>query len=312
MRIYTILGLLIISCALAQNQTECPKYTCETLDDGVCANKTDSEILVNENGCPNGQGCRYSAMAEWAETVNQTSPFMCENLATVGREGSLRFLQVENNTATNITTPGASSTLVNITTNATAAEPPAEEPTTVPANITSNVTTTSNVTSIPTNVTAPTNVTMPVVSGLNVTTNETAITTGFNCGSRNTQKDLDSGSYPKECKDTSDCALKDGSSAPCICAPDGKRYCQPDRNSEEFDDYWKMCEDGSMTNELYNNWTILVENYVYLIGHPDCFEQLFPYIRTAAIAAKAAGVDQEDNYSILLGLSGLIWVILLS
>lgn len=56
-----------------------------------------------------------------------------------------------------------------------------------------------------------------------------------NCGSREEDKDLASGSHPKECEDVStestDCLLKDGTYSPCVCGINAKAYCVPDKSS---------------------------------------------------------------------------------
>ena len=350
MRIYTFLWFFLISCAFAQNATQCPTYECGALPDSTCASVTQNGIIVNQDGCPDQQGCSLAALVSDPNTVRNIT---CEPLSNIPVQPPTRLLQDANTTTViaeptdagtavdlgNVTTTTANVTtttqpvtteavpvdntttpvIVNVTTTAENATEPTPPPTSE-VNTTSLTTTEVNTTATgvnsttpATNVTAPaTNVTTTTTNVTTTDTNATAITTTttYNCSARSDQKNLQSGSYPKECTSADDCLLEDGTANECVCGADGKQYCRPDINSDVFDDFWQLCEDGKMNSTSYSNWEIYNEYYVFVESAPSCMEDIFPELITANAAESYA--SDESEFGMLLGLSGLIWIVLLS
>lgn len=327
MRIYTFLGLLLISCAFAQNATQCPKFECSTLPNNTCASVTANGIIVNQDGCPDQQGC---SLADLILDPNTVRNITCAPLSTISVQPSTRLLQATNTTTvvvpSNATTAESAGNITVTTANVTSATVPAPAP--APSNATTP--TVVNVTTVSPNATEPTsepptpvvNATTTTISQTNITAvgvnatspevNATGITTAptFNCTSPVGQKDLQDGSYPKECTSTSDCLLEDGTSNECVCGADGKQYCQPDINSEVFNDFWQLCSDNKMNTTLYDDWKIYAQYYVYIESAPSCMDKIFPELKTGTSAQNYA--SEESSYGMLLGLSGLIWIVLLS
>ena len=306
MRIYTFLWFFLISCAFAQNEnnTACRIYECDALPDNTCASVTQEKIIVNDDGCPEDQGC---SLADLISDPNTVRNITCQLLSTITVQPPTRLLQ-DANTTTVIAEPIDSSTSTDL-----------GNGTTIEVNSTA---TTAN----DTTVAVPVNATSTDVDGIsievnntsadvNATTievNTTAITnqTEFKCPNRTDQKDLENGSYPKECTSEDDCKLEDGTKNACVCGADGKRYCRPDKNSDVFDDFWEMCEDDKMDSESNSEWEIYNEYYVFLESAPSCMEDIFKELITADAAESNA--SDESDFGMLLGLSGLIWMVLLS
>jgi hypothetical protein len=350
MRIYIFLGLFFISCAFAQNATQCPTFECGPLPNGTCASVTANGIIVNEDGCPDQQGCSLEALIVDPNSVRNVT---CVSLNTIAVQPSTRLLQTTNTTT--VVTPVEADTSRNVTANITSTTATTSTDTTPTTNVTSptfvNVTAvgvnaTEPVDTTPTtNVTSPTfvnvtavgvNATEPVPQsptptvnsttttitqtnttaiGTNATSsavNATSITTAptFNCTTRTSQKNLESGSYPKECTSKDDCLLEDGTNNECVCGADGKQYCQPDVNSDVFDDFWELCDDEKMNTTLNDDWEIYAKYYVYIDSAPDCMENIFPELKTAVEAESYA--SEESSFGMWLGVSGLIWIVLLS
>ena len=65
------------------------------------------------------------------------------------------------------------------------------------------------------------------------------------CPSRDINRDLQTGSYPKQCQDDDDCRLQDGENQTCTCGIDGEKYCEADRASTVYDEYWRECFDNN-------------------------------------------------------------------
>ena len=341
MRIYTFLWFFLISCAFAQNEnnTACRIYECDALPDNTCASVTQEKIIVNDDGCPEDQGC---SLADLISDPNTVRNITCQLLSTITVQPPTRLLQ-DANTTTVIAEPIDSSTstdlgngtTIEVNSTATTAN---DTTVAVPVNATStdvdgisievnNTAADVNATTIEVNTTViDLNATSTDVDGIsievnntsadvNATTievNTTAITnqTEFKCPNRTDQKDLENGSYPKECTSEDDCKLEDGTKNACVCGADGKRYCRPDKNSDVFDDFWEMCEDDKMDSESNSEWEIYNEYYVFLESAPSCMEDIFKELITADAAESNA--SDESDFGMLLGLSGLIWMVLLS
>lgn len=107
-----------------------------------------------------------------------------------------------------------------------------------------------------------------------------------NCPSRESNKNLESGSYPKKCEDygiyTSDCATEDGETGYCECGFNGKGYCQPDLSSDVYDDYWSECSDnnGNLdSSEHAAFWYLKYSFYVKYISAYSCAHDIFHEFR---------------------------------
>jgi hypothetical protein len=105
---------------------------------------------------------------------------------------------------------------------------------------------------------------------------------GVNCSSRDQNKDLASGSSPKQCEQSdsysSECETEDGDSGYCECGYDGKAYCRPDFSSDSYDDYWDECQDngGKLDSSKHAAfWYLKYTYYVKYISAYSCAHNLF-------------------------------------
>jgi hypothetical protein len=81
-------------------------------------------------------------------------------------------------------------------------------------------------------------------------------------------KDLESGSHPKECERDSDCMLKDGSYSHCVCGFN-KGYCRPEWSSSYFDEWLNNCsQELEITLKLKDFFNVFVY-YPYLVSMHD-------------------------------------------
>jgi len=95
------------------------------------------------------------------------------------------------------------------------------------------------------------------------------------CGIRPTQKDLMSGTHPKNCAVDADCTLEDGSLAPCVCSlrrSSTQGFCQPDPGASPFIVFWQSCE--TMTSADLDYWGLNMHFYVFLQGDASCANSL--------------------------------------
>jgi hypothetical protein len=92
------------------------------------------------------------------------------------------------------------------------------------------------------------------------------------CGSRDSNVELDSGSYPKKCDDWTDCLLEDGDYNSCSCAYDGMSYCVPDISSSEYDDYWTGCDDNDGGEIFYGLHYYSI--YPLQVNSPSCADNI--------------------------------------
>mmetsp|Transcript_3046 Transcript_3046/g.6307 ORF Transcript_3046/g.6307 Transcript_3046/m.6307 type:complete len:219 (+) Transcript_3046:256-912(+) len=92
------------------------------------------------------------------------------------------------------------------------------------------------------------------------------------CGAREEDRDLEYGSYPKLCDDKSDCKLDDGTYNTCSCGLDGSAYCEPDINSDAFDDYWDECwEDNYGRIESFKHWAFWKLKSTYFVPYTSAY-----------------------------------------
>lgn len=79
-------------------------------------------------------------------------------------------------------------------------------------------------------------------------------------------KNLKSGSWDDECDSDDDCELNDGTNASCECHVNGKSYCTPDLESDYFEEWHTLCEDGD-ANEVYYTYFATKANWYTLFEH---------------------------------------------
>mmetsp|Transcript_32782 Transcript_32782/g.57040 ORF Transcript_32782/g.57040 Transcript_32782/m.57040 type:complete len:209 (-) Transcript_32782:5147-5773(-) len=97
--------------------------------------------------------------------------------------------------------------------------------------------------------------------------------TDLDCGIRGSTKALASGSHPKQCEDSDDCLLKEGSSLPCECALDGKSYCVPDESSSFYDEFWVACAEGNFSQ--YSYWVAFLAIFPLNVNVDSCLYDTF-------------------------------------
>lgn len=127
---------------------------------------------------------------------------------------------------------------------------------------------------------------------------------GYNyCGKDSKyKKSLKSGSFPKECSiagySDENCLLDDGSYLECRCGLQSKLYCNPNPDSEVFDDYWSKCDDEDYVVKagFYNYYKTLYEFYVEYHSALSCSKSLFKEF--SVISAKVPSSDS--------GMQGLV------
>ena len=81
-------------------------------------------------------------------------------------------------------------------------------------------------------------------------------------------KNLKSGSWDDECEADEDCELVDGTNASCNCHVNGKAYCSPEFESDYFEEWYNLCEDGE-ANEIYYLYYASKYLYYTLVEHID-------------------------------------------
>lgn len=114
------------------------------------------------------------------------------------------------------------------------------------------------------------------------------------CQKKSYDKDLASGSHPKECSTAgwadTDCSLVDGTISECRCGLNGKSYCLPDISSSAFDDYWTQCCDVGC-------------------GHLDSFEHyLFWYLKQTYFVDYISGYSCSKIFSQLKDIDTLDYI----
>lgn len=95
------------------------------------------------------------------------------------------------------------------------------------------------------------------------------------CGVMPLQKNLMTGTHPKDCVDDADCTLEDGSTTPCTCSlRTGKTQglCQPHPGASIFASFWQDCETKTAGDLDY--WGLYMQFYVYLQGDASCSRSL--------------------------------------
>lgn len=127
------------------------------------------------------------------------------------------------------------------------------------------------------------------------------------CGSRNENKDLKEGSYPKKCTKISgendSCVLSDGTFNECECGLNGNSYCVPDESSEIYDEYWDECSDndGKLKDwSHYLFWQLKKLNYINYITAYTCSRDIFEEFK------KLDDLDYTDDYSVFLAADVLL------
>lgn len=85
--------------------------------------------------------------------------------------------------------------------------------------------------------------------------------------------------YPNSlqmCESDQDCVMLNGEVGSCSCGLDGNKYCNVGMHSEEFDAYWKLCEElgdkiDEDTAKLWYWYSLL---YVQVKTNPDCSDDV--------------------------------------
>lgn len=135
---------------------------------------------------------------------------------------------------------------------------------------------------------------------------------GFmNCGDRQSNKSLESGSHPKKCtnigEEDESCLLEDGTYSECACGMDGKSYCKPSPSDTPFDDYWSECDkhDNVVNALFFNYYDMMHSYYIEYETTPDCGNDVF----TELVMLDESVPDSDDGRWIIVGcLIGLIFI----
>lgn len=119
------------------------------------------------------------------------------------------------------------------------------------------------------------------------------------CANRQANKDLEVGTYPRNCLADQDCLYQDGTTGQCVCAPRSSStsgYCKPDISSTYFEDYWTLCTQlGSMITDKYEGyyWYLRTQYAVYydVSDLPACTSVLWEFVQMNDVLVEmAAGV----------------------
>jgi|688.fasta_scaffold755085_1 hypothetical protein len=110
---------------------------------------------------------------------------------------------------------------------------------------------------------------------------------------------LASGSHPKQCEVDEDCELVNGELSKCECASDGKSYCKPSLNSDYFDYWYEICDNGYADDKLYNQ---LYKDYLYTpllefseLDDQDCLERVI-----TQQAPKPVSTSTSNSYYLII------------
>jgi len=125
----------------------------------------------------------------------------------------------------------------------------------------------------------PVGATIPCLPGNSTLVQELQFYPYYYCGAREHMKSFLSGTLVLECDTEKDCALEDGSFAPCVCglrSDSAKGYCQPSFSSVQFEAFWKSCDNGFTQDyalALYQTQTWRL--FPFLQHHASCVPRLF-------------------------------------
>ena len=126
-------------------------------------------------------------------------------------------------------------------------------------------------------------------------------------------KNLKSGSWDDECETNSDCELSDGTFTSCDCHVNGKAYCSPDLESDYFEEWHTLCEDGD-ANEVYYTYFYSKALFYTLVEHVDsdldCLSDV-TIEHEAWDEVESDYEDEEDSASSLV-LGSLLALLLLA
>jgi hypothetical protein len=90
-------------------------------------------------------------------------------------------------------------------------------------------------------------------------------------------KNLKEGDWSDECDSDNDCELVDGTYAECECHGNGKAYCTPDFESDYFEDWYTLCENGDADATAFVYYTFklgLYQEVIYMNDGSDCYIDL--------------------------------------
>jgi hypothetical protein len=172
---------------------DCPVYTCDDLDDGVCATISDdqSTITFNENGCGDDQYCSVGEISVVFSDGTAES-YECQDGDFDNSDFDYEYVDYSGDEWKNLPQCQA-----------------------------------------------------------------------------NSGKNLKEGDWSDECDNDNDCELVDGTYAECECHGNGKAYCTPDFESDYFEDWYTLCDNGDADSIAYVYYVFKQSLYAYVTYNYD-------------------------------------------
>lgn len=80
------------------------------------------------------------------------------------------------------------------------------------------------------------------------------------------------------------CYSESGETSECLCGYDGKEYCQPNKSSAIFDEFWKICvKNNTIDYKTSLLWDYILNHFVDILTAPYCVDDVFTEIQSPSL-----------------------------
>jgi hypothetical protein len=118
-------------------------------------------------------------------------------------------------------------------------------------------------------------------------------TEAINCGAA--KKGVKYGTqHPIRCKVDDECVMVNGKSKSCVCAMDGKAYCELAEDDPELVIYNSYCFLFSKREAFA--WYLYIDLFPVLHGVPDCVEHLFEELKILKQHSELLDIDKSKMF----------------
>ena len=121
----------------------------------------------------------------------------------------------------------------------------------------------------------------------------TTQTNPINCNSRRIKNKYYK-SHPLHCHRNNQCRNAEGKEKNCICAMDGKGYCELLEGDSELDNYASSCY--FLSNEKAFAWYLYIDLFPIIHKVPKCAQHLFKEIQILKNYSEMLDIDTKETF----------------